>query len=280
MKTLVARLTAICISFMVMGLSLTDLSYAEIDWETVVGIWRFDKGQGDRAEDSSGKENHGQITGAEWVEGKVGTALKFTGRGRVEVVNSDSLALSDAFTVMAWANVHVFVTNAAVVAKGTNKGFWALEVVNVTHAPNGWKIRLNSPPDTNAQGDYPHNKTGVWSHLTMVVDGRTNKGLKLYVDGKLKLPVIDNFIVGDIVSPEPLYIGFELRNGKYFLGTIDEVVILNSALNPKIAEKDIQSVMKKGVALARGQAVSPKGKIAVTWGNIKAKSDDRRYDGM
>jgi hypothetical protein len=38
--------------------------------------------------------------------------------------------------------------------------------------------------------------------------------------------------------------------------------------------------MEKGVALARGQAVSPQGKIAVTWGNIKAKSDDRRYDGM
>ena len=259
---------------MVMGLSLTCLSYAETDWATVVGIWRFDEGQGDRAEDSSGKGNHGKILGAKWVEGQFGKALKFAGGRGVQVANSDSLALSDAFTVMAWVNVDQFITNAGIVTKGTSNGFWALQVVNVALAPNAWKIRLNSPPDTNAQGDYPTNKakktTGVWFHLTMVVDGRTNTGLKLYVDGKLKLPIIDNFIVGDIVSREPLYIGFELRNRKSFLGTIDEVVILNSALNPKTAEKDIQNVMEKGVALARGQAVSPQGKIAVTWGNIKA----------
>jgi hypothetical protein len=272
MNTVVTRLNLVCISLIAISLLYTNLSFAALDPATAVGIWRFDEGQGGLAIDASGHGNHGNIMGAQWVEGKSGTALKFTGEqdnSRVEVPDSDSLALSDAFTVMAWVNLDEFVTNAAIVTKGTTP-YWGLDTLGPEHTPNGWKIRLNSPRDNNVTGqNFPNNETGRWYHLAMVVNGRGTECLKLYVDGKLQPPLNCTpcvLCVGDIVSPEPLYIGYEQRNSKYTLGTIDEVIILNVALDKNTAEADLQNIITNGTTVS----VSPTGKIALTWGRIKA----------
>jgi len=48
----------------------------------LIGYWRFDEGQGDRAVDSSGNSNDGDILGADWASGPFGTALHFDGSGQ------------------------------------------------------------------------------------------------------------------------------------------------------------------------------------------------------
>ena len=256
--------TIVCISLIVIVLCVTDLSYAKIDWETAVGIWLLDEGQGDEAKDTSETGNNGEIQGAKWVDGKFGNALKFDGASnRVKMPNNESLELSDTFTVVAWIIVEQFITNAAVVAKGTSSGFWALQVVDIAGGENGWKVRINDGGN-NAQGqNFPNNETDTWYHLAMVVDGRKADGLRLYVDGKRQNPVIPNAGVGEIVSPQDLYIGWEERNNQFFKGVIDDVAIFNVVLS----DDDIASIAQNGIQDA--QAVSPRGKIALTWAKVK-----------
>lgn len=54
------------------------ISYAKIDPETVVGIWLLNEGEGDVAKDSSENGFDGTIEGAEWVDGRFGSALSFS----------------------------------------------------------------------------------------------------------------------------------------------------------------------------------------------------------
>ena len=48
------RLTIICISFIIVSLMFAGQSYAEIDSESILGIWLLDEGSGDITEDASG----------------------------------------------------------------------------------------------------------------------------------------------------------------------------------------------------------------------------------
>ena len=245
-------------------LMFTTMAEAQVVEDGLVSYWTFDEADidGKTVIDIWG-ENDGTIQGgAKGNEGKVGEALEFDGAdSRVEVLNNESLALSDEFTVEAWVMVNKFVTNAAVVAKGTGSGFFALEVVDIAAAPNGWKVRINA--GGNAQGqDFPDNKTGEWYHLVMVVDGRGAKGLKLYVDGELQKEPIDSSAVGVLTCPEHLYIGYEQRNNMWFNGVIDEVRIYNRALTDKEIKKNFVS---QGLAVA-----TPVIKLTLTWGAIKA----------
>ena len=58
---------------------------ANIDPESVVGIWLLDEGQGTTVQDTSGNENDGKIVNAEWTEGKFGKGLEFDGISHVEI---------------------------------------------------------------------------------------------------------------------------------------------------------------------------------------------------
>ncbi len=54
--------------------------------------------------------------------------------------------------------------------------------------------------------------------------------------------------------------------GLYTPGTIDEVVIFNVALE----KEDVQTIMNDGLS-STVLAVSPGGKLATTWSNIKTR---------
>lgn len=52
-------------------------SYAALDPDTLVGVWKFDEGKGNTAKDSSGNGNDGTLTNKpKWVDGKFGKALE------------------------------------------------------------------------------------------------------------------------------------------------------------------------------------------------------------
>ena len=59
------------------------------------------------AHDNSGNDNHGEIQGAKWAKGKVGSALKFNGStDRVVIPDSDSLYAKKAWTITSWIFVN------------------------------------------------------------------------------------------------------------------------------------------------------------------------------
>ena len=67
------KAVAIFIGLVFMGLVLTNLSYAAIDLESVVGVWLFDEGIGNTAADTSGNDNDGEfVNDPKWVQGIFG----------------------------------------------------------------------------------------------------------------------------------------------------------------------------------------------------------------
>jgi len=76
---------------------------AEIDPDTIVGMWLFDEGKGNVATDESGNGLDGEFEGKpKWVDGKFGQALEFDGKGAyVQIPGHDNP--NKAITVSAWA---------------------------------------------------------------------------------------------------------------------------------------------------------------------------------
>lgn len=92
----------LCVSLIALSFIFAAPGEAELDPEIAAGIWLLDENDGDEALDSSTNGNHGTIQGAEWVEGKFGSALSFNGTsGRVVISDSDSLDLQEAWTITA-----------------------------------------------------------------------------------------------------------------------------------------------------------------------------------
>ena len=76
---------------------------AEIDPDTIVGMWLFDEGKGNVATDESGNGLDGGFEGKpKWVDGKFGQALEFDGKSAyVQIPGHDNP--TKAITVSAWA---------------------------------------------------------------------------------------------------------------------------------------------------------------------------------
>ena len=62
-----------------------------IDQNTIVGLWLFDEGNGEIAQDSSENGNDGNVVSPNWVDGQFGEALELIGSGYVEVPASECL---------------------------------------------------------------------------------------------------------------------------------------------------------------------------------------------
>lgn len=99
-----------------------------------------------------------------------------------------------------------------------------------------------------------------WRHLATVY---SSKGwIRFYVDGKVD---IENKWGGNPGIIDPARIGSWDGGGREWQGMLDEVIIFNVAL----AEEDIQSLMTNG--LKKELSVEYSGKLATTWGRIKAQ---------
>ena len=92
------RGNALMFLVLVGGMALASVSDAAL-----VGWWKFNDGEGTVAKDSSGRGNHGTITGPDWVEGKFGGALNFTGANYVDVPADSWSTVTTQATVCFWA---------------------------------------------------------------------------------------------------------------------------------------------------------------------------------
>ena len=92
-----------CFSLFSFGILFISTTSAEIDPDTVVGVWLFDEGKGDVATDASGNGLDGEFNGKpKWVEGKFGEALEFDGKSAYVQIPAHENP-NDAITVSAWA---------------------------------------------------------------------------------------------------------------------------------------------------------------------------------
>jgi len=195
----------------------------------LVGFWKINEGAGSTANDSSGNNLHGIITGnPTWVDGLDGYALQFDGDGDlVDLGNDLSLNITNQITVAAWIKVNIFDCEwQAIITKGD--GSWRLQrngtqgsiefACTGAFVPNALVGSLFGTISVN---------DGQWHHIAGTYDGSK---ICLYVDGKLD---VSSEATGSVeVNDYNVIVGANAEKpGRNFKGSIDDVRIYSYALS-------------------------------------------------
>ncbi|MFC1718237.1 LamG domain-containing protein [Candidatus Poribacteria bacterium] len=244
---------------------ITTLSIVYVASSDVVGLWLFDEGQGGTVKDSSGNGNDGVIEGAEWVDGKFGSALKFDGETtRVVIPSSDSLNVPEQVTVEAWIfplELHDDI-NAVAQKWGdtSNRRQYQIGAIGAEGTARFYVSHTGTDHQRPIGEGISANK---WIHIAGSFDGQV---IRIFVNGKLSAELdspgaiaqtdIEFFIGG--YGPDEEY-----TQNRHFNGIIDEVRVSDVALT----EDDLEISMQ-GFA-----AVEPGGKLPVVWAVIKSSDN-------
>ncbi|OGC47516.1 hypothetical protein A2886_03265 [candidate division WWE3 bacterium RIFCSPHIGHO2_01_FULL_42_13] len=202
-----------------------------------VGEWHFEEHQGTTANDSSGNENTGTLTGnATWAQGKYGSGLTFDGNGDyVNAGTGSSISITGAITVEAWVKVAVLPSDSndySIVAKDKNTGgrAYTLDLASNGAGASKFRFYVNGGGNLSTnEVDGPTNvQTNTWYHVVGTYVPSTS--MHIYINGVLA----DTNTVTSPLSSIPtatanLTIGAREYSGveAYFNGVIDEPRIYN-----------------------------------------------------
>jgi len=242
---------------------LTNQSFAKIDTKTIVGMWLFDEGDGDTAEDLSGNGNDGTLEGCKWVDGKFGKALEFNGAS--DYVDTGDDPITDPggtkiLSISAWIK-RASDASKMMIAIRRSPGGYVLGVGILGAGANQAKMTKYGVVDIYL-GEFPadtdwHHIVGVWH----------DKGQIFYVDGDVSGESADTAAFSAAAAGK-LLIGGDTGDQGFAEGIIDDVAVFNVVLS----EDDVKVIMNQGIGAATGLTpVSPKDRLATAWGEIKAK---------
>lgn len=241
--------------------------HAQIVEDGLVSYWSFDANKigGKTVNDGTGNYN-GTINGSpKKVAGKIGDALEFDGdeANFVEIDSPEEFDFNEDFTWSAWIKTDSSgpgVIFAKTGGPGTDdKGPKTLWVRNsVLNLDTGW---VGNVEDVGNNID--DNK---WHHIAVAGTPGDSK-VQFFVDGKATTEGVLNLAQ----FPEDdwenhMFIGLDGRaDGEFgvFTGIIDEFSIYDRVLD--------EGEVKQNFNSDTGLAVDPNGKLAVTWGKIKAR---------
>jgi hypothetical protein len=200
----------------------------------LVLYWALDEGQGTFISDSSGKGNHGTLSGTStgtWTQGRRGAALYFDGSTptQVGVPSNGTLQITNAITIAAWARNDDPGRDGPILARESGGG--GLSYCFGCEA-GGFGMLLDGNGSYSwdlFDRDNGNVLNGRWTHLASTWDGTT---VRFYQDGVV-LPQTPAFT-------GPLFPGSSLLalgvNSEWvstkFKGVLDEVRLYNHALSP------------------------------------------------
>jgi hypothetical protein len=180
---------------------------------SLVAHYTFDEGSGTIAGDSAGS-NIASISGATWVDGKIGKALQFDGVDDVVLTNKNLISAYPV-TGCAW----IYPTSME----------YSSTIIN--NAAFEFSINLGSPAyltiyNNVKQINSPHTISfNSWQHVCASVDGENMA--RLYINGtEVRSGNLNAPIFSDAVA-----IGRRVDKHYPFAGTIDDVRIYDKALN-------------------------------------------------
>ena len=258
---------ALCVVLMFgsVGEAIADLA------DDLIVHFTFDNVRGKRILDESGNGLDAKvIKNTEFVKGKYGKAIRITRETEdcVNIPSTDALEISEEITMMAWVYHENWMESTSqwfdkgCYSRATNSSY-GMAVFNRKDAhSSGIGIILGGEHQIRfIIQNSMQNKT--WHHIVATTD---SKSVKFYLDGEGinlpgNLPPAFQFHFKGI-NDEDLRIGCAKNRPEYAFegGAIDEVAIWSRALS----DDEIRSAMGRSLL-----AVSPKGKVATTWGNIK-----------
>ncbi len=253
----------------------------------VISAWTFNDGTGN---DLFNRNNGKFMDGAYVMDAP--TANKISGHlmmdadknAYCEAPHGPSMdAMKDAFTVAAWAFIGKSGDHAAIVYKGAAIGWgpnYLFRIATTNDSSLTWGACNQSTEGWFETADVY--KAGEWFHVALTADG---KNVTAYVNGEIVKATNGDATGGATRNPKPIpgpYLTFpdqpirmaigigrggDLNNKDYLRSAmIDEVVMFRRALS----QSEIKELMNLDISTAVGTtAVTPKSKLAVTWGSLK-----------
>jgi len=195
------------------------------DFPVPVLFLKFGENHGEDAKDSSPEGNDGDIEGASWAKGILGPGLSFDGVDNyLKAVDSASLDIEDAITLLAWIKVTDATAANRIICKPHTS--WVEPFLMYCL----W-VRLESLGFGISDGSTrTYARRGIilddtWHHVAGTYDGST---MRWYVDGTQV-----GFVEVELTlstNDEDVYIGQTGKDGSWFKGVIDEVRIYDVAL--------------------------------------------------
>ena len=253
----------IIIVLFVIALSFSVSAGAINNDDALMLYFTFDKDEGDKVTDVSGNNLEGVFEGAVWSkDGKFGGAVHLEDTEKfVEVDAVPELDITDELTIQCWFFPEESQPDSNLMGRrsSANVGGYCLQwSAEFTGDPQietwinigGWQgsRRLQTIKPALAE----------WHHVSTTYDGDT---IRQYIDGELD---VEFGPAGKINSIDVVFrIGKAQTGLKGMVGLVDEVAIYNRALTADEINQD----MENGVFFA----VSPKDKLATTWGQLKSK---------
>lgn len=239
------------------------------DMDQAIGIWLFDDGAGNEAEDSSGKGLDGELVGdPEWVEGEFGGALELDGDGDYIRI-PDHASPTEGLTLIA-------LVKSATAAWNTSGAIAGKRSVYILH-PNAGSVNVAFPicnggcwnrPGSWNDGNVGPDDITVWRSYVGTFDSATGDW-KIYIDGKVeselsldKAPLVEH--------NGHMTIGFDdcCGGGRFLNGSVDEVAVFGYAMS----EDEVAQIADAGLS-ATLLSVDPAGKAPLAWASLKKRAD-------
>lgn len=251
-------------SFMAIFLLIALPGLSKIDPDSITGMWLFNEGKGNTAEDSSGNGNDGKIHGAKWVDGKFGKALEFNGADNwVEVPHSKTVGFKAgvSFTIICYFKGPKVA--GSLVGKNYEDTSQVLPWYLLWNggADNKVTLYLRDGASTSFRANgITEIGDDKWHFVVGRADADTGK-ISIWIDGEMEAEA--DFNENQEYGTGEGVFHIARHYDRYTEGIIDEVAIFNVALE----EEDINNIMDNGLETAA--AVEPVNKLTTTWGRIK-----------
>lgn len=241
--------------------------------DALVLYFDFEEKSGDVAIDQSGNGNDGTINGAEWTDGKFGSALAFdpAAKAFIEVADSPTLNPETEISYMAWIYSEDYGNAQGIISKYTGSGNQRSYNLRLHHTIKGavstevsssgvYKLGV-STTDVHSEAVLVN---GNWHHAAITF--KAEDFLRMYIDGELISESDAAATVSIFDNETSMRIGtdFNDEDKRFFNGIIDEIAVFNRAL----AHDEVAKAMDSGI-LVDTSSVNAEGKLATTWGSIK-----------
>ncbi len=239
---------------------MTQPVFAQNVEDGIVAYWDFNETSGETASDVSGNGHDGTLMGdPKWTnDGYFGGAIEFDQVGDEVNVPYHADLNQETFTISAWANVEPGSAGHRAVVSSRDEPPTSGYIFYAEPDNHTWQFWTGDGGWNSVQG--PAVNFGEWDHLAGTYADGTQK---FYINGELA----GEKDAGPIFNTQQEFLigaGANERAAHEYLfkGKIDEVRVYNRELD----ENEIAAVMESD-----SLAVEPSGKLAITWGQLKAK---------
>ena len=193
--------------------------------------YSFDREEGNKVTDRTGKENDGVVHGATWeARGKMAGAYRFDGvDDYIRTKASAVLAVSDEMTILVWVKPNDLSgkRNNTILTRNFGGG----EQYGMRFSGSTMYAQVSDTDRTFSRQNFGSFSENQWTHLAVTYSKKAGQGF-IHVNGRVEG---SNALVEQPRQPVSgdLYIGRDNRGSveTHFNGMIDEVMIFDRALS-------------------------------------------------